>query len=128
MNKKKEAVKRMKTIGLLPKVITEFEHGTLNLSEAGMLYFLDDEQKKMVEEFEKEYKALVYHVCHECTNVGEMYDLLYVSDHEEEWSMDNEDLEAGHPFVYVVNKTYPEFSEFGMIGIRPVLGGIVRVN
>ena len=42
--------------------------------------------------------------------------------------MDNEDLEAGYPFAYVVNKTYPEFSEFGVIGIRPVLGGIVRVH
>ena len=45
-----EGVKRMKMLKILPNPIKEFKkHGKLNLSEVrGMLYWLDEEQEKMV--------------------------------------------------------------------------------
>ena len=100
---KQEAIERMKMLQLHTNIIKEFEKdGTLNLSEnGGYLYWLDSDQKAMVEDFEREYKALVYHVIHNYTEIGEMYSLLYVSKDENEWG-------------------------FGSIGVKPQYGGLVR--
>jgi len=59
-----EAVARMKLLGILKTPINEFKkEGVLNLSEAlGLLYWLDDEEKKMVADFEKDNGGVVYHV------------------------------------------------------------------
>lgn len=125
---KAEAIERMKKIGIMEQPIKEFkEEGKLNLSEnGGMLYWLDDEQKKMVEDFEKEHNGLVYHIIHQFTNIGELYNLLYVSEHVEEWKMDMDDLGEGQMLAYVVNVSMPDCSEFGTIGIQPSVGGLMR--
>lgn len=125
---KAEAVKRMKKLGILEQPIKEFEEeDKLNLSESGgILYWLNDEQKKMVENFEAEHNGMVYHVIHQFTNIGELYNLLYVSEYVEEWKMDMEDLGAGQALAYVVNMDMPDCSEFGTIGIEPSVGGLIR--
>ena len=53
---KEEAIKRMEMLGLMDTVIKEFkEEGELNLSEQyGLLYWLNDEEKEMVRQFEEE--------------------------------------------------------------------------
>ena len=123
-----EAVARMKLLGILKTPINEFKkEGALNLSEAlGLLYWLDDEEKKMVADFEKDNGGVVYHVIKTLSNIGLMYSLLYVSKHTEEWEMDRADIQEGRAFVYVVNKDMPDCSEFGTIGIRPLFGGVLR--
>ena len=123
-----EALERMKVLKLHPNVIREFKNERkLNLTEPwGALYWLNEEQDKMVKEFEKKTCAIVYHVIRSNTTIGEMYSLLYISKHEEEWEMDREDLSAGQVFAYVINKTIPDFSEYGTIGIKPFIGGVVR--
>ena len=123
-----EAVARMKLFGILKTPINEFKkEGVLNLSEAlGLLYWLDDEEKKMVADFEKDNGGVVYHVIKTLSNIGLMYSLLYVSNHTEEWEMDRADIQEGRAFVYVVNKDMPDCSEFGTIGIRPLFGGVLR--
>lgn len=127
--KKNEAIKRMKNLGLHENAIKEFEtEDKLNLSEnGGCLYWLNDDEKKRVQDFEKQYNAVVYHVIHNFTEFGEMYSYLYVSDHEEEWEYDNADLKDGYCMVYVYNATNEWCSEFGSIGIEPRIGGLVRV-
>lgn len=124
-----EAVKRMKALGLYPTVIKEFEEdGKLNLSEYnGLLYHLNDDEKEMVKTWEQD-ECLVYHVIKSQTSFGLLYSLLYVSDTEEEWEMENNDVKELTPFVYVINKTEPMFSEFGSITILPRNGGLVRTN
>ena len=84
--KKQEALERMKLLSLYPNIIREFEKdGIVNMSEnGGFLYWLDDEQKEFVSDFEEENNALVYHVIHNYTEAGEMLTFLYVSDYEEE--------------------------------------------
>ena len=87
MNKeqqKQEAIERMKMLKLSPNIIKEFEkENTLNLSEnGGILYWLDSDQQAIVDEFETEHDALVYHVIHNFTEFGGLYSLLYVSKHE----------------------------------------------
>lgn len=123
-----EAVARMKLLRILKTPINEFKkEGVLNLSEAlGLLYWLDDEEKKMVADFEKDNGGVVYHVIKTLSNIGLMYSLLYVSNHTEEWEMDRADIQEGRAFVYVVNKDMPDCSEFGTIGIRPLFGGVLR--
>lgn len=126
---KAEAIKRMKALKVIPEAIRQFEQDDLvNCSEGGALYWLDDEQKKMVAEFEEEYNALVYMVIHNQTEFGELYNMLYVSQHEDEWQYDNEDLKDGYAYAYVKNVTYEDFSEIGGIAIDNRFGGIVRVG
>ena len=125
-----EAVKRMKMLHIMDRPIKEFENeGVLNLSEGiGLLYWLDDEEKKMVADFEEEYSCVVYHVIKTFSTLGLMYSLLYVSKHMDELEMDRADIQEGRAFVYVVNKDMPDCSEFGTIGIRPSFGGVIRTH
>lgn len=134
--KKAEAVRRMREVGIASVIIDDFEkNGNVQLFETplGAGYWLNDEEKKIVEKFEREHDGLVYSgtrnrmVCD-----GDIYDvmtLLYVSDHKDEWDDDRNDLCCGFPFAYVYNKTCPVFSEIGCVGIRrTVAGGLRRTS
>lgn len=125
---KKEAIERMKILKLSRNAITDFkDDDRLYKSEdLGFLYWLYDEEE-MVKKFEKEHECVVYHVILSRTNIGTMYSLLYVSLDDEEWEEDRADLQNGQVLAYVVNKAAPECSEIGYIGIKPQIGGLVRV-
>ncbi len=125
---KQEALKRMKLLNFHPAVIDEFvQQDKLNLSEfGGFLYWLDESQQRAVEEFEREYNALVYHVIHSFAEFGELLTFLYVSSYPEEWDMDMHSLQSGMPIAYVKNLSQDCFSEFGSVGIRPNIGGLIR--
>ena len=129
--KKAEAIKRMKMLDLYSTYIKAFEKkDEVFLSEmTGGVYEITNEieLKDKIKEFEAEYNALVYHVIRTMTAFGELYSFLYISDYEEEWEMDNEDLSDGYAMSYVWNKTDEWCSEFGSIGVRGKYGGIVRV-
>jgi hypothetical protein len=131
-NKKVEAIKRMQVLGLFRPCIRAFEkYDELQLTEpnGGLYEFSDDEElSAKVREFEEEYNALVYHVIHTYTQFGELYNFLYVSDYEEEWEYDNEDVKAGYAVAYVWNKTDEWMSEIGGIAVRELFGGLVRVG
>ena len=128
--KKAEAIKRMKMLDLYNPYIKAFEKkGEIFLSEmTGGVYEIsnEDELKAKIKEFETECNALVYHVIHTFTQFGELYSFLYVSDYEEEWEMDNEDIAVGYALAYVWNVTDEWCSEIGSIGIKGKFGGIVR--
>lgn len=121
---KKEAINRMKMLKLHPNIIKEFSNkNILNLSLNTALHHLNQEQLARVQEFEQKYDVLVYHVIQN----GQMLSFLYVSKYQEEWEHDRNDLEEGYPFVYVANLTDESCSEFGSIGIRPCVGGVIRI-
>lgn len=118
---KEEAIKRMKLLGLFAPIIKQFAEEDLvseSVSPLYACYWINDEQRARVQEFEKEYGALVYHIIHSYTSAGEMESYLYVCDSPEEWEMDIEDIQDGRQLVYVYNNIDPEFSEFGSIGIQ----------
>lgn len=119
--KKIEAVARMKKWGIYEETVKQFEKEDL-VSESrppvGACFWLNDEQKKRVEQFEKEHDSLVYHVIHSFTNIGEMENYMYISDYEEEWEMDHNGIENGQQLVYVLNHSMPDCSEFGLIGVE----------
>ena len=94
----------------------------------GILYWLDDEEKAIVKEFEekhKEHQILVYHCYKAHTEFGEILYMLYVSNQDGEAEEFDEDLKSGIVFCYAYNMTEPCFSEFGSAYIRSQFGGIV---
>lgn len=128
IKQKQEAIERMKMLKIYLQAIKEFEkENVINVSEhGGILFWLDDEQQAMVKRFEEKYNAVVYHVIHNYTEFGELYSLLYVSQHENEWDYDKDDIKHNIALSYVVNINEESFSEFGSIGIRPQFGGVIR--
>lgn len=128
--KKEEAIKRMRAMKLFNPVIKQFEkEGLVNQSEPpfGACYWLDDEQKARVKEFEEKRNALVYHVIRSFTNFGTIESYLYISDYEEDWVYDREDLKESRQLCYGYNVDMPDCSEFGTIGIAlTVAGGLKR--
>ena len=128
LEKKQEALNRMRMLDIYSPVIKEFEkENIINKSEhGGMLYWLDENEQEFVKEFEEKYNAIVYHIIHNYTEFGELYSLLFVSQHKEEWDWDNEDIKNNIAMVYVKNIDEDAFSEFGSIGIKSQFGGLVR--
>lgn len=135
-DKKEEAIKRMKKMGVFNETIEQFKNDNLvSISEPtpmfgitiGALYWLNDDQKRVVKNFEEEYNALVYLVVRSYTNIGIMDNLFYVSDYQKEWFMDNADLDEKYACVYVINYDMPDCSEFGAIAWKEASGGILRV-
>jgi hypothetical protein len=126
---KQEAIARMKMLKMHENPIREFEkEDKINQSEhGGILYWLDEQQEQYVKAFEEKHKAVVYHVIHNYTDIGEMLSFLYVSDSPDEWEYDRDDLKQGYAYAYVMNLDDEYCSEFGSIGIKPQFGGLVRI-
>lgn len=126
---KAEAIERMKAWGIIGDAIQQFRHDDkVMVSEGGMLYWLDDEQKKAVEEFEAESGGLVYMVIHNHTEFGELYSMLFVGKDKADWATDRSDIADGYAFAYVKNVTDEWCSEYGTIGVENRFGGLVRVS
>lgn len=126
---KLEAVARMKILKMHENAIKDFWHGVLNCSEyGGILYWLDEEKRKLVERFEQRTGGMVYHLIESVTTIGTMLTMLYVSKNESEWESDREEMTAdGYVVAYVENVTYPDCSELGWVVVKPQFGGVVRV-
>lgn len=126
MTIKDEAIERMELLQLHKNIIEDFKQSNkLNRSEnAGTLYWLTDEEKKLVDDFEKENTGtLVYHIIKTFTQDLEIvYDLLYVTEDTEDWEIDREYLQDD----LVLSYTITENSERGFIKIKKLNGGLIR--
>ena len=128
--KKEEAIKRMRAMNIYSDAIKQFKNADIVMvSEPplGGLFWLNDEEKEMVSKFEQENNALVYLVVRSFTNLGIMDNIFYVSDYQDEWFMDNADIDEHYACVYVTNHDMPDCSEFGSIAWKSVGGGVLRV-
>ena len=130
--KKAEAIKRMKMLEIFPETVRQFEKQNLvSISEPplGAFYWCDEEQQKIINQIEEEYNLLVYMGIMSYTEFGKMLSLLYVSDHEEEWSEDCMNLLNEEALTYTHNYDAPECSEFGYIGFRKTpASGLLRTT
>lgn len=129
--KKEEAIKRLKVMDIIDDAINQFiEDDIVMVSDNpfGMLYWLNDNYKQLVKEFEEEYNGLVYIANYCVTEFGRLLSFFYVSDYDEEWEMDNADVEEGYAMVYCINLDCPDFSEFGSIAYESINGGIKRIG
>ena len=131
---KAEALTRMQLRGLMANVRKAFRAGKLYYSERqnaifnATLYLVDSEPElaAKISEIEKSKGILVYHAQLTHTNIGDMLSLLYVSKDECEWAMDKSALAKGEQVAYVLNLDDDDCSEFGWIGVKPSMGGVVR--
>ena len=113
---KQEALKRLEILkekGLLKNVVDDFKKNDLiyyseQTKMGGILYYCTqsngaDKYVKIIEEFEKEHNAIVYHAIHIFTEFGELLNLLYVSSYDEEYEQVKQDLKENYVFSYVIN-------------------------
>ena len=116
-----EANRRMRILQLHINVRNEFkdEH-RINKSDdnMGMLFWLDKEEEEMVKKLEKKYNFMVYHIIHTLSNLGETYEILFVSKIKEEWFDEREDLKNGFAMARVEVINSPENSEFRLYRSR----------
>ena len=127
---KEEAVKRMEMLKMSRQCINAFKRGEIWESEGiGALYECNDKEKEIIKEFnETNPDCLVYHMIHNKFDFGECYTILYVSSDENEWEQDRADIRQGYVFSYVKNVDDEWCSEFGCVGIKSNVGGLVRVS
>lgn len=123
-----ECLRRMEQLKLSRNCINAFKKNKIWESEwIGALYEINEGERKIVEQFEKEHEGYkVYHMIHNKFEFGEVYSILYVGIEEYEWEFFDKDLKNGTTFVYCYNKDFEEYSEFGSIGIKSNIGGLVR--
>lgn len=130
--KKTEAIKRMKALGLFGPCVKAFEkRDEVQLSEStgGLYEFHDNAQlNEIIKRVEQQFNCLIYHVVHSYTNFGELYSCMMVSDYEEEWEMEMEDINDNIVFCWVENINIPEYSEMGSIAVQNRFGGLVRIG
>lgn len=125
--KQSEAIERLNRLNAASDVVDGFKKGVIKLSENGECLLISEEQKKMIKLFEKKHNTLVYHVIRQNTKFGQMYNLLYVSDCKSDWDSERDDIDDGILMAYVVNTVNPDCSEFGSIGVKSGLNGLLRV-
>lgn len=78
-----------------------------------------------IQEIQKEDNVFVYHVTHEYTRIGELWDLLITFD-EEDKNMSMTCLMGGSAYAYVLNIDDDSCSEYGYIGLAIRTGGLIR--
>lgn len=132
---KEEALVRLSMLHVLPQVKKDFEKKDVvyyserqnNIFNA-VLYTIGEDSKYMpiIKEFEDKHNALVYHCQLTHTTFGDLLSMFYVSDSEDEWGYDKNDLKDNTAYVKVVNLDDVQCSDFGCIGIRPSMGGVLR--
>lgn len=136
-----EAIERLKILQdkfeLMETVTKEFEkEDTLYYSEyvnkqfPAILYWVSNKEnyENAIKQFEEKHNVLVYHVILTPTyDNGIVLTLLYVSETQEEWARDKEELKEGLPCAYVMNIEIEQDSAFGGVQIAGVMGGIVRL-
>lgn len=134
---KKEAIRRMKKLGLMDDVISLFsKEDRLYYSERqnkqypAVLYWLDNdpEYEQMVKDFEEVTGYLVYHVILTRTGFGKILDFLFVSTYEDDWEYEIERCQDGFYVTSQANNLTDEsLSDMGSIVVRPAIGGLERI-
>lgn len=124
-----ECLERMKLLKLSKGCINAFEKGKVWESEGiGSLYECNEEELKMIQEFERKNNYKVYHLIHNMFEFGECYTMLFVSRDIKEWNRDKKDLKEGYAFAYVKNMSDDWCSEFGSVFVKPNIGGLIRLG
>ncbi len=131
---KKEAIKRLGMLNVQSNVISNFEKGLITVSEQHFLgnipvpalSLVDEREKAFIEQFEKKYNMLIYHVVFTPCEFGYCLSFMYVSNVKKCWEVERVDLRLGMPYVYEWNITDDTCSGFVHIGIVSC-GGIVRI-
>ncbi|MFY9413204.1 MAG: hypothetical protein WAP27_00460, partial [Tepidanaerobacteraceae bacterium] len=60
------------------------------------------------------------------TPIGTMLSILYVSQYEDDWEKEKENLKRNMAIAYVMNLDDDWCSEYGNIGFERNIGGLIR--
>lgn len=122
-----EAIERMKALKLHKNTIADLKQGTVNVSkQMGALYWANEDEQKIIEKFEAEHNALVYHAIYTPTHFGRCFSMLFVSQYEDEWELDRKDIRNYTPIAMVINLDDEWCSDMGSIRVTPIFGGLIR--
>ena len=125
--KKTEAIQRLKILNVHPNVIDDFQNGVINLSEnIGTLFWLNNEEKLLVENIQNANNILVFHVIKNNFELGLCYILLYIGNNIENLNDEKDDLNFGRTSAYVVNVSH-NTSTIETIGVKGIFGGVRQV-
>lgn len=120
-NKQLEAIERLKDLGLGDEVIENYKKGILMISDADGLFTFDSWVGKGVPELAvsdaKRLHIHPYHVIYTWSDLGEFYDVLYVSNYPGDWEYERADTD-GYMMSYCYNANEPDFSEVGTIRLN----------
>ena len=128
---KKEAIRRMKMLGLNDKIIEKFEKDNIITCSYQQTDF-----EPYVKEFQDSHPSdLVYHVIESPTSFGRILNILFVSKYREDWdfelqmeNMKGTNLKVYYPMVYARNITDDMLSDLGTIGVLNINGNLVRIS
>lgn len=135
---KQEAIRRMEILEIMPEVVKKFAcDDIIYYSEdmgnqfSGILFYLSNHPKylEQVRTFEKETRYLVYHAVLTHFTSGDVLDLLYLSNQENEgeWEEEREELKQGYADIYAINLSDRILSEFGSAKYEPKNGGVKKL-
>ncbi|MBO1122353.1 hypothetical protein [Enterococcus casseliflavus] len=90
------------------------------------IFSITDQQKKIIEKYEKRFGFMVFHVIETNTKHGLLLTLLHVSQHEFEWEQDRKELEEDKVMLcFTVNIDFEDYSEFTWCCFNEVGGGLL---
>ena len=113
-----EAIERLRDLGLDESVIENYKNGVLMVSDTDGLFTFDNWPGKGMPELAvadaKRLHIHPYHVIYTWSDLGEFYDVLYVSSFPDDWEYERID-KKGYMMSYCYNANEPDFSEVGTI-------------
>ena len=87
----------------------------------------DESYAESAKAFEKRYQCLVYHAIEAETQFGKMLSFLYVSDHQEDWPVEELTGKTIMSYTYIIENGWDE-GEFGDIRLDSPMGYLMRIG
>ena len=128
-NMKREAIERLRELKLSKDVRNAFEKdGIVMCSYNRCIRNLKESELKLIRKWEREHETLAYHVVYSESIYGAMLTIPYISNRQDEWELDREDLreEEKWLYCYVINLDNLLCSEYGYCCFSIEKGGLVR--
>lgn len=121
---KREALLRMRKLGLSDEAVTRFERdGAVSRGCPGGCAPLDSEASAFIGKLE-EHGLTVYYVLRSETGIGEIDSYLYVGGDAERWAFERSELDNGRAAAYFCVKRIPRYSAFCTVGLLRSADGI----
>lgn len=125
---KVEAVKRMKQLKISDEAITAFESENKLLCSYYVLQKeVPSEILKGIQDWEKKFGCIAYHVIYSKLYGYEIYNALSVSNYIEGWDYENALIADNRSMAYTINITKPDYSESGSIVLENHRGFLRRI-
>ena len=125
---KVEAVKRMKQLKISDEAITAFESENKLLCSYYVLQKeVPSEILKGIQDWEKKFGCIAYHVIYSKLYGYEIYNALSVSNYIEDWDYENALIADNRSMAYTINITKPDYSESGSLVLENHRGFLRRI-